>query len=216
MKVLTAREMQEVDAYTIEKIGIPSIVLMENAKNAIMKHVPLDRRAYQVVVSTGNNGGDGVAIARDLLLKGLDVELFVIGNPDKGSQDFKVNYNIYMNLKGKLTKLNEINLFTLGSVDEEDFIIDGIFGTGLIRNVEGLYKKAIEKINDSKAFVLSIDIPSGINADDGSVMGVAVEADRIVTLQCLKRGLLKIRGELFVEDIGIPDVAIESVVPNIV
>lgn len=216
MKVLTSREMKEADRYTIEEIGIPGIVLMENAKNAIMKHVPEEGRQYQVVVSTGNNGGDGMAVARDLLLQERNVEVFLLGDPEKGSEEFKINYRIYCNLLGKITKINEITLLNLGSVDREDVIIDGIFGTGLQRDVEGIYKKTIEKINDSNAFVLSIDIPSGIDADDGSVHGIAVEADRIVTLQCLKRGLLDIKGEIFIEDIGIPEIAVDHAMSDLV
>lgn len=216
MKVLTSREMKEADRYTIEEIGIPGIVLMENAKNAIMKHVPEEGRQYQVVVSTGNNGGDGMAVARDLLLQERNVEVFLLGDPEKGSEEFKINYRIYCNLLGKITKINEITLLNLGSVDREDVIIDGIFGTGLQRDVEGIYKKTIEKINDSNAFVLSIDIPSGIDADDGSVHGIAVEADRIVTLQCLKRGLLDIKGEIYIEDIGIPEIAVDHAMSDLV
>lgn len=216
MKVLTSREMKEADRYTIEEIGIPGIVLMENAKNAIMKHVPEEGRQYQVVVSTGNNGGDGMAVARDLLLQERNVEVFLLGDPEKGSEEFKINYRIYCNLLGKITKINEITLLNLGSVDREDVIIDGIFGTGLQRDVEGIYKKTIEKINDSNAFVLSIDIPSGIDADNGSVHGIAVEADRIVTLQCLKRGLLDIKGEIFIEDIGIPEIAVDHAMSDLV
>lgn len=216
MKVLTAAEMQAVDRYAIEIIGIPSIVLMENAKNAIMKHIPKEGRRYQVVASTGNNGGDGLAIARELLLQEKDVEVFLLGDPEKGSEDFKINYRIYRNLFGKITKINELTLQNLGSVDEEDVIIDAIFGTGLQREIEGLYRKAIERINQSASFVISVDIPSGLDSDDGSIHGIVVEADRIVTLQCLKKGLLHIKGEIFVEDIGIPQVAIETVKPDIV
>ena len=216
MKVLTAKEMREADRYAIEEIGIPSIVLMENAKNAIMKHVPEEGRQYQVVVSTGNNGGDGLAVARDLLLQEKNVEVFLLGYPEKASGEFKINYRIYSNLMGKITKINDITLLNLGSVEKEDVIIDGIFGTGLERDIEGLYRKAIEKINGGNAFILSIDIPSGIDTDDGSVHGIAVEADRIVALQCLKKGHLKIKGEIFVEDIGIPEIAVEHALSDLV
>ncbi len=216
MKVLTAKEMKEADRYTIEEIGIPGIVLMENAKNAIMKHMPEEGRQYQVVVSTGNNGGDGMAVARDLLLQEKNVEVFLLGDPEKASEEFKINYQIYLNLMGKITRLNDITLLNLGSVDKEDVIIDAIFGTGLQRDIEGLYCKAIEKINDSSAFVLSIDIPSGIDSDDGSIHGAAVEADRIVALQCLKKGLLRLKGEIFIEDIGIPERAIDHALSDLV
>ena len=216
MKVLTAQEMREADRYTIEEIGIPSIVLMENAKNAIIKHLPMEGRQYQIVASTGNNGGDALAVARELLLLEKNVEVFLLGDPEKGSEDFKINYRIYSNLLGKITKINEITLPMVGSVDKEDVIIDGIFGTGLTREIEGLYKETIERINKSNAFIVSIDIPSGIDSDDGSVHGICVEANRIVTLQCLKKGLLRSKAEIFVEEIGIPPFVIDKIVQKLV
>lgn len=209
MIYLTAEQMKEVDRYTIEEIGIPSIVLMENAKRAVSKKIlERDFDTCHIVAGIGNNGGDGLAVARDIYLKGKDVKVYLIGDPEKGSPDFKINYKILKNLKLDIISLDENTDF---SISDRDIIVDAIFGTGLKRDIEGLFKNVIEKLNQKKAYKISIDMPSGLDSDDGSVHGILFESDLLVSLQCPKVGLKNYKGSFVVEEIGIPDISIERV-----
>ena len=209
------KTMGLIDKDAIEMVGIPSIVLMENAKNAIKNWIDqnTDYDKYIVVTGVGNNGGDGLALARDLYLDQKDVKVYIIGNIKNSTKDFEINLNILNNLEVDIINIKEKkDLEDLkSSITADTMIIDGIFGTGLSRDVEGLYKDAIEIINQSKGYVLSIDIPSGINAETGDIMGVAVDADTLLTLQLPKLFLKNYQKEYQVLDIGIPKLSIQRV-----
>ncbi len=211
---VTAEQMRQIDRYTIEEIGIPSIVLMENAKNAMINYIPLDGYERYIVVSgVGNNGGDGLAMARDLILEDKEVIIYVVGDLKKASTDFMINYNILKNINSNINLLkstDDLNRFK-DSINDDSILIDGIFGTGLQRDIQGLIFDIINIINESKAFVFSIDIPSGMDADTGKTHGIAVEADYVVTLGLMKKGLEKYKGQITVEDIGIPKKAVEEI-----
>ena len=223
-----SKTMREIDKYCIEKLGIPGIILMENAAIKVSEEVEgvlssLERDRVVIVCGVGNNGGDGIAVARHLFLKGYKTSVFIVGNLDKGSYDFNTNLQI-------IKKINEIenNKITIDVIDDENFdefkrlisktsvVVDGIFGTGLKRDVEGIYKRVISEINNSKKHIISIDVPSGLNSDDGNVMGISIEADETITLQLYKTGFLneeskKYCGDIRVVDIGIPRRVIESI-----
>jgi len=213
MLAITGKQMREIDRYTIEEIGIPSIVLMENAKNALMKHIPKDYEKFIVLVGVGNNGGDGVAMFRDLLLMKKDCVLVIVGNLEKASKDFLVNYNIVKNLNGKIFVIDE-NL-TLDEfkkmLDKDVFLIEGLFGTGLSRDIKGVYKDIIDIVNESEVFKFSIDIPSGVDSETGKIYNVAIDSDYVVTLACMKKGLLNWPKKVYVEDIGIPEIVVKKV-----
>lgn len=214
---VTAEQMRQIDKYTIEEIGIPSIVLMENAKNAMINYIPLDGyESYIVVAGVGNNGGDGLAMARDLILENKDVIIYIVGDLNKASKDFMINYNILKNIDGKVYLIKSENDFKKFKEDitEDSILIDGIFGTGLQRDIKGLIFDTINIINNSKAFVFSIDIPSGMNADNGEIHGIAIDADYVVTLGLMKKGLENYEGQITVEDIGIPKKAFDEVLKN--
>ncbi|WP_099203656.1 NAD(P)H-hydrate epimerase [Miniphocaeibacter massiliensis] len=211
---VTAEQMREIDRYTIEEIGIPSIVLMENAKNAMINFIPLDGyEKYIVVVGVGNNGGDGLAIARDLILEDKETIVFIVGNVEKGSKDFLINYNILKNIEANIINIKEKSdlIILENTLTIDDIVIDGIFGTGLNSDIRGISKEVIEILNNSKAFKFSIDIPSGLDANTGKVLGVAVKSDYVVTLGIMKKGLENYSGHVTVEDIGIPKIVIEKV-----
>ena len=211
---VTAKQMREIDRYTIEEIGIPSIVLMENAKNAMVNFIPLDGyEKYIIVAGVGNNGGDGLAIARDLILEEKDTLVFIIGDIEKGSKDFLVNYNILKNINADITmiKVKEDLQKLIDVLTVDDIIIDGIFGTGISSDIKGIYYDVVGVLNSSKAFKFSIDIPSGLDADTGKVHKIAVNADYVVTLGLMKKGLENYSGHVTVEDIGIPKIVVEKV-----
>ena len=207
--VLTAEQMRTWDFDTINKIGIPSLVLMERAALAVAEAAlslcPKTRRPRILCVcGTGNNGGDGAAAARILTLKGCDAPIFLIGSRDRLSPDMKT----------QLTVAERLNIPCLdGNVPDlnsYDVVIDAVFGTGLARDIEdrtGFF----EALRSSSVKVVSADIPSGVNADTGKIMGCAVKADVTVTMQAAKIGHLLYpgashTGKLVIADIGIvPD-----------
>lgn len=224
-----SKTMRAIDKYCIENLGICGIILMENAAIKIFEEVgntlnSLEKDRAVIVCGVGNNGGDGIAVARHLYLRGYKISVFIIGNIEKGSTDFKTNLNILEkinnidNNKIPINILKEENLEDFrNTISKATVIVDGIFGTGLKRDVEGLYKKAILEINDSKKHVISIDVPSGLNSDDGKIKGISVKADETITLQLYKTGFLnedtkKYCGDIKVVDIGIPRKVIRNMV----
>ena len=206
--IVTASQMKACDAYTINEIGVPSCVLMERAALACAMEVikEADRtvgaKRILCVVGSGNNGGDGAACARILSLKGYSADLCVVGSEEHFTKDMREQMQICRNLG-----IREISGEEIGGYD---IYVDCIFGIGLSRNVQGRYADVIEAINRENAFVVSADIPSGIHADTGAVMGCAVQADVTVTMQLKKAGLLlnpgaKYAGRVTAAEIGICD-----------
>lgn len=216
MKVAIEEDIRKVDASAIEKYGVPSIVLMENAGIGLAEEVKkhIDNKASRVVmiVGMGNNGGDGMVCARHLYNLGYDVEVFLVGNTKKLSVDANLNYEMLKALDLRIETINDINgVKKLSkSIRYLDVVVDCIFGIGLKRPVEGVYEFVIDAINDSEAYVISCDIPSGINASEGTVMHKAVKADKTVAVCMPKVGNLMFpaadyNGELIVKRIGLSD-----------
>jgi NAD(P)H-hydrate epimerase len=212
--LLTAEQMRALDAHAIDGIGIPGIVLMENASRAVLDAIEdrfddVEFITVAVVCGPGNNGGDGFAVARQLFLRGADVDVFLLCEEKALKGDALTNYLL----------LEPLGVATIQwaresegiSLEDYDLVIDAVFGTGTVREPDGTYRQAIETINDSPATVLAIDVPSGVNASTGEVPGVAVQADVTVSLQCAKCGLLlppgrDLVGDLVVSPISIPEV----------
>ena len=201
-------EMKAYDKDTIQKIGIPSLVLMERAALVTVDEIEKCRRIEEkvlVVAGNGNNGGDGLAIGRILALKGAEVTFLLAGSREKATQETSTQIRIIENLGFSIqSKLEN---------EEYDMVIDALFGIGLSRNVEGNYLALIEELNrmkDRGAYICSVDIPSGICADTGKIMGCAVKADLTVSYAYAKRGHLLYPGKTYtgilkVRDIGIPE-----------
>ncbi len=198
MKVLTNKQMRECDNYAIKVLKIPSKTLMQRAGEAIADEAQrvakrLNKDDILVVCGTGNNGGDGYVCAEELRKRGLNVKIYAFeGTFSPDCEAFK-----------KWSKCSYLQHIT-GSI-----IVDCIFGTGLDREVSGEYAKIIEEINASGAFVISADIPSGLNGDNGLVCGCAVKADLTVAIAQLKVGMflndgMDYCGEIVLKDIGIP------------
>ena len=192
MKLSTAAQMRELDRKAIET-GIPDIVLMENASlKSFFKILEYygDVRGKLAVcfVGAGNNGGDALAIGRHLFNAGANVYIYMLVSEEKLNESPKVNFTIDKNMGIPYKFVLSESDFNEELIMESDIIVDGIFGTGLSRAVEGRFKRAIELINRSGAFIVSVDIPSGVKADTGEIMGVAVEADLTPTFALAKPG----------------------------
>lgn len=204
IKVVSKQIMQSLDKHMIEKMKIPSILLMENAAFGISTAVrkKFDATARIIVVcGTGNNGGDGFACARQLIAKEYDVRVYLVGEVKSLKGDAKANAASVANY------IVEINGASQMQIDDSDVVIDAIFGIGLSRDVTGLYADVISQINNSGAYVIACDIASGIDADSGSVLGIAVIADETITFACAKSGHFifpgrKHTGALSVKEIG--------------
>lgn len=210
MNIISCEEMKAIDSYAIRNIGIPSIVLMENAALRVIDNIDLNTTdSYSVVCGTGNNGGDGLAIARHLILKNKTVDLFIVGNLNNGTTDFNVNLNILKNINTNFVNItNDNELLKLKkSLKNNDLTIDAIFGIGLTRNIEGLFYKVIDTMNKNSKTILSVDIPSGLDGNLGEIRGICIKANKTITFHSVKQGLEKNKsyaGNVIVGDIGIP------------
>ena len=191
-KAITAEQMRHYDSYTINTIGIPSLVLMERAALAVRDEVlnafPLNLQNIVGVAGSGNNGGDGLDVARLLHIAGVKVTILNVGNPDHASNEHQVQDRICQYYK--IPQTSDLNV-----LKDASLIVDALFGIGIDRPVEGNYATAIEAINNSDAVVVAVDMPSGINTDTGEVMGVAVNATATVTFAVNKVGLTKSAGK---------------------
>ncbi|OPJ65099.1 NAD(P)H-hydrate dehydratase [Clostridium oryzae] len=211
MRVAGADELRQIDRSCVEDYGIPMIVLMENAALKLLKHcLDMADNDYVIVAGCGNNGGDGLALARHLHSIGKKVKVFFVGNIEKASECFNVNYNILMKLNIKIQNVErEEDLEKLQmSVETAQLVIDGIFGTGLNREVTGLFSEIIKTINLKASKVLCIDIPSGMKCDDGQIMNCCIKASRTISFEMSKLCFLtydaqEFCGEVVVEPIGI-------------
>lgn len=202
-------EARAADKRAIETFGIPSILLMENAALAVVREVK-EYAVFAVVCSPGSNGGDGLAVARHLCILGKDVRVYILGDPKKGSDDFRTNLKIMSKLAPEvLNTINEENFEEFESALKGcETCIDAIFGTGLNRPVEGIYARVIEAMNTLATHITSVDIPSGLDCDSGEPLGVCVHATKTVTFHRMKKALdisPKYGGDVAVSYIGIPN-----------
>ncbi|MDV3428959.1 MAG: NAD(P)H-hydrate dehydratase [Bacillota bacterium] len=212
MRITDSEESKLMDEYTIKNIGIPSEILMENAAIGILENIEEAHKSFVIVCGTGNNGGDALAAARHIYGKNKSIAIYLVGNEDKLIREAALNYNIVKNLGIEIKNIKaEDDMENLkAEIKSCDAVIDGIFGIGLKRNVEGIYKDVITVINDYSNFTYSIDVPSGLTADRGEVLGTAVKADITITLNLYKTGFLSYSamdytGKIVVCDIGIPE-----------
>jgi hydroxyethylthiazole kinase-like uncharacterized protein yjeF len=212
MKVSSVSEMRTLDRTAIEKFGIPEEILMENAGEAVhfvlLGELGVKGKKFVVFCGMGNNGGDGFVVARKIHSNGGEVSVFILGDEGKFKGAAKANLEILSRLPVEVRQIDSLESVRI-PVSHCDAVIDALFGTGLTRDVEGLYRGVIELINGSRKKVFSVDIPSGIHGDTGKVMGVAVRADHTVTFGLPKIGALLFPGydfcgELHVTHISFP------------
>jgi NAD(P)H-hydrate epimerase len=212
MKISNVKEMRNMDRRATEEYGIPQEILMENAGQAayytILKEFGIKNKKFVVFCGVGNNGGDGLVVARKIHSSGGHVKVFIIGDSAKYKGAAKQNFDIVEKIQIKLLYFQDISL-ARDAVQSADAIVDAIFGTGLDRDVDAIYKDAISVINESQKTVFSLDIPSGVHGDSGRVMGTAVKANYTVTFGLPKTGNLlypgfELCGKLYVTHISFP------------
>ncbi len=209
MKIVTSAQMRRLDEAASRDFFLPSILLMENAAYEVARHAETrisgaGGKRITVVCGRGNNGGDGLAAARHLLRKGASVRVYLLSLELSG--DAETNRRALERVTGDIFRPPSGDF--LRSLKASDLIIDALFGTGLSKPVRGPFARAIRAINDSGRPVLAVDIPSGVSADTGEIMGEAVRADLTVTFALPKRGHFlppgeELTGDLHVVDIGI-------------
>jgi len=217
---ISVKQAQAFDKFAQERLGIPSVVLMENAGRGVAEEAVrmvrgtprLPRwnsgqvrsgqardwglRKVAVVCGTGNNGGDGLVAARHLINVGYKVKVFVIGSKSKLKKDPKINLNILLKMGQGVVWIKSVK--DLKGIEKCGLIIDALFGIGLNSPVKGLYLDAINAMNKSGIPILSVDVPSGFN------MGTAVRPRRTVTFVAVKKGMTRANcGKIVVKDIGV-------------
>lgn len=207
--LVTAEEMRRYDANTIERIGIPAMVLMERAALAafqvVREYCESKReisRTVLILAGTGNNGGDGLALARLLCEGGFRVELWTVGNSERASEQWKE--------QRKILESYPVEMSTKPGSREYTVIIDALFGVGLSREIAGEYLEAVELFGELAGHCIALDVPSGVDSDTGKIWGKAVRADETVTFGFCKRGLVlypgcEYAGKVTVADIGISE-----------
>lgn len=219
MKVAKSYQMKNIDRYAIEEIGIPGLILMENAANAValaVKARPEALKGVAVMCGVGNNGGDGFAIARQLSVSGLKVFIYVFGQKSSITDDAEVNYNIADRLGISISFISGVNINELTvKLKHCGVIVDAVFGTGLSRDIDDFCGMVFEAVNASGAYVVSVDIPSGVMGDTGRLCSSSIRADETVSFQLPKVGNImypgaECNGKLKVVNIGIPDEAVSS------
>lgn len=203
---VNAAQMKAADQYTIQKLWVPSLELMEHAAQAcvqVLEDEKVDLSHVCVVCGSGNNGGDGFAIARILQNNRYSVETFCVGNPEHYTEETQEQMHRLQECGGKIT-------YGMPQEDSYSVVIDAVFGVGLSRKVEGRYRQVIEQMNRMRGTKFAVDIPSGLSATTGCILGCAFKADYTVTFQLKKIGLELSQGRTMAGKVIVPDIGIST------
>ncbi len=209
--ILDREGSRRIDREATARYGMPSLLLMENAALALAGQVELltmerSNRQVLIVCGSGNNGGDGYALARHLHNRGCALEILTLAAPRAGT-DALINFEICATMGLTIASLRED---LMSNPRDADLIVDAIFGTGLDRPVEGEVVEFIEWINWLERPVLAADIPSGLDCDTGQALGIAVRATKTISFAGMKKGFVvnkdsrRYTGDVIVGDIGVP------------
>ncbi len=218
MRVATVDEMRELDRRAVSEHSIPELVLMENAGHGAffvaLREIGVGGKSFVVLCGPGNNGGDGLVVARKLHSSGARVKCIILGDLGKFRGSAKINLEM-LERSGALIEAQPSTEAIRRAIVDSDVVVDALLGTGLTREVGGRYGKVIEDVNRHGKQVLSLDIPSGVDGNTGEVKGVAVRADYTVTFGLPKRGQLLYPGadrvgRLFVTHISFPPALCET------
>jgi len=214
LPLLTRAAVRAVDADSVERLRLPSIVLMENAGRGALERIVqrfADRLDRVVLVGgTGQNGGDAWVIARHLHTRGHVPSCVLVGTADEVHGDAKINLDTLRALGVAIVEAGANDASSVGLLlRDASLVVDGLFGTGLTRPITGLHAQVVEQINASGVPVVALDLPSGIDSDTGAVLGVAVRAQLTVTFAARKPGLVQFpgvehAGEVVCVGIGVP------------
>ena len=222
MRILNSVQMREADRRTIEEIGIPSIVLMENAGRKVVAAMEsafseLDKYRIAIVCGHGNNGGDGFVVARTLLQRGLDINVLLLGHTADVDGDARANLDVLARLGQEIIEISDLEAWDRyrPEVASVDVIVDAILGTGLNKPLGGLVAAVVSGINDIGLPVVSLDLPTGLSADRAELTGGCIRAKLTVTFDSPKVPLVlapatSYVGDLVVADIGIPNEVIKT------
>lgn len=210
MRLVTQQQIKEIDETCEYVYNIPTLILMENAGRKIFDYIVSNNAVnpnynFAVVCGKGNNGGDGLVCARHLINNNYNVTVYYIGDYKTSTDDVKVNYEILTKIDANIVTIDENNIPDFKNFD---IVIDSIFGIGIKGKPKDVYAKIIKAINSSKVFVISIDIPSGLNGDNGQTE-LAINANETITLGYAKQGHFlypgrQYTGKLTVADISLP------------
>ena len=223
MRVLTAEQMREADRRTIEEVGLPAIVLMENAGHQVVFAMyatmgDLTTRRIGVLCGRGNNGGDGLVVARVLWQQGIDVRVFFFGSVSDLTGDAGRNLLVAQRLGVSVVEIVDRDAWdgTQPAIGECNLLVDAIFGTGLSKPLDDFLTAVVGDVNALNVPVVAIDLPSGLSADEVNPIGEAIEADVTVALAAPKPALLvppaeAWAGDLVIANIGIPGSVIDDV-----
>jgi len=213
VKNVTAEKMREMDKKAIREYGIPSLVLMENAGRGsaeiALNMLGGKNKKTVIICGKGNNGGDGFVCARHLLNRGIDTEIFLIGDPAALSEGSRVNFGILNKMKAKIKLLNSVKsaAFFAEKIKGAGLLIDAIFGIGLSSEIKEPYLSVIKEMNASGKPILSLDVPSGLDATTGDLLGICVKAKRTATFALPKTGFVKKKGPLYTGKVDIVDIS---------
>jgi len=221
MYILNKEQMQEADRITISEYGVPSIVLMENAALSVLKIIEEkfpDISRVAVLCGKGNNGGDGLALARHLFNKGYDTKIYLFAKPKDLKGDPKINFLICQKMGIEIKSVPSEKQFyeIFPQLFDYPLIVDGLFGTGIDKPLEGFWANVVEAINSLKSIILSIDIPSGLSSSTGEVLGPAIKADVTATFGAYKIAHIfppasNYCGKVHLFEIGIPRELISNI-----
>ena len=225
MIVVTAEQMREMDRLTIHKHGVPSLTLMERAGEGIAEAIierfgRAAKKGVLIVAGKGNNGGDGFVVARLLKKKRIPCEVVLLARRGEVAPDSAANLKAFLKLRGKISEIGAGGLATLARcMRGKGLLIDALLGTGLKDDVRGLYGEAITLMNATGIPIVAVDIPSGLDTDNGTPLGAVVQAEMTVSLGYAKLGQviypgIGYVGELVVADIGIDPLAVDEVAPK--
>ena len=215
MRILTSAQMREADRFTIEDIGIPSLVLMENAGRQVVAAIEATYETHlagrvAVLCGRGNNGGDGFVVARTLLQRGVDTSVFVIGSLTDVRGDARTNLDILGRLGVTVVEIADEQTWELhfSEISQCTLIVDAILGTGLKSAVTGMLETVIADVNASDIPIVAVDLPSGLSADTPQLPGDCINAAMTVTLAAPKLPLVLPPGEAYAGDVVIADIGI--------
>src|SRR3990167_3999636 len=213
MKIVDSVTMRRLDETAIKKYGILGLVLMENAGRGVAEIIAREfggGKRISIFAGKGNNGGDGFVVARHLSNMGFQVSVYLLARKSDVKGDAKVNMNIWEKTSGEIISVTRgFSLEYKSHIKHSGLIVDAIFGTGLSSDVKGIYRDVIEFINTLNKPVVAVDIPSGLNASNGRVLGSCVKAAITATMAIPKIGLLvypgvDYAGRVEIVDIGMP------------
>jgi NAD(P)H-hydrate epimerase len=221
MRILTAEAMREVDRAAIEELGLPSLVLMENAAIGVVEAIAEafgDARSAAIFCGPGNNGGDGLAVARHLFVRGWEARIFLVTNGHEPAGDAAVQLAICRKAELQILEVaGEKDLrVALEAAADCDLVIDALFGTGLSRPLDGLFARVVERINGLPLPRVAVDLPSGLAGGEPRPIGPHVRADLTVTFAAPKIAHVfapaaDAVGRMVVTDLGIPTRLIDDV-----